>query len=98
MALRVLVTPRAGRDLREIRAFMLERNPAAADRIRNRIFNVLRRLADFPLTGATTGKNNVRVAQLKEYPYRIFYIVGSDAIEVVHIRHTSRQPLNPSDI
>ncbi len=47
--------------------------------------------------GATTSEESVRFLQLTDYPYRIFYIVREDAIDVVHIRHTSRRPFTPSD-
>ncbi len=97
MALKIRLTPQAGHDLEEIRAYVVERSPAAADRIRTRIDAVLQRLSDLPLTGAVTSEPNVRVAQLKEYPYRIFYVVREDTIDVLHIRHTSRRNFTPSD-
>jgi toxin ParE1/3/4 len=27
-----------------------------------------------------------------DYPYKIFYRLGDDAVDIVHIRHASRRP------
>ena len=98
MGLNVRIAPRAGRDLEEIRSYLAERSPKGAERVRKHIDAVLERLAVMPLMGAATSEKNVRVVQLVTYPYRIFYVVRDDAIDVVHVRHTSRRPFTPSDI
>jgi len=36
----------------------------------------------------------VRVAFVLRYRYKIFYRVTTDAIRIVHIRHTSRAPID----
>lgn len=39
---------------------------------------------------------NVRVLFVGRYPYKFFYRVRGDTVEVLHIRHTSRFPINPA--
>lgn len=97
MGLSVRLTPRAQQDLQEIRDYLVERSPSGANRVRQKIDAALERLSGIPLMGATTSEESVRFLQLTDYPYRIFYIVREDAIDVVHIRHTSRRPFTPSD-
>jgi hypothetical protein len=38
------------------------------------------------------GGSDIRVVALTRHPYRIFYRVARDAIQILHIRHTSRAP------
>lgn len=47
--------------------------------------------------GSATSEPGIRVVSLVRYPYRVFYTVQPGAIHVVHIRHTSRLPITPSD-
>jgi toxin ParE1/3/4 len=35
---------------------------------------------------------NVRVTSLGRYPYKIFYRVADDTLEILHIHHAARQP------
>ena len=98
MALGIILTARAARDIEDIRAYLVERSQQAAERVRERILTVLQLLSEMPAIGISTSEANVRVVQLTQYPYRIFYRVGDGAIEVLHIRHTSRMPPTPSDI
>ena len=39
-----------------------------------------------------TNDPDVLVKFVARYPYKIFYRVRGDAIEIAHIRHTSRRP------
>ena len=50
------------------------------------------RIAEFPLSAPeVTQRSDVRVVAFLDFPYRLFYSVESDAINVLAIRHTSRQ-------
>src|SRR5258708_206090 len=42
-------------------------------------------------------RSQVRVVAVVRYPFRIFYRVRDDTIDILHIRHTSRRPL-PTDL
>lgn len=97
MDLIVRLTPRAVGDLEDIRDYLSQRSMGGAEDVRQQIDAVLQRLKHLPMLGITTSEASIRVVQLVRYPYRIFYVVRQDAIDVVHIRHTSRQPITPSD-
>jgi toxin ParE1/3/4 len=38
------------------------------------------------------GRAEVRAVLVLRYPYKIFYRLRGDAAEILHIRHTARQP------
>jgi plasmid stabilization system protein ParE len=92
--MRVEYSKRVLADLRQIAAhYARSGNSAIADRIAERIQQVIARIAVSPLSGrAVGGRPRVRVALLSSYRYKIFYRVAGDAILIVHIRHTSRRP------
>lgn len=92
---RVRVAPRAAADLEAISRYL--RANASADvsaRIGARFEAIFERLAEMPNSGTrASGRVGLRVVFALPYPYRIFYRVTADAVEIVHIRHTSRAPL-----
>jgi plasmid stabilization system protein ParE len=91
--MKVVFTEIARRDLDEILGYLAENRQNLARPIEHRIHAVLDILARWPESGRIVFQRlQVRVASLIHYPYRIFYRVAADAIEVVHIRHTSRRP------
>jgi plasmid stabilization system protein ParE len=96
--MRVRLDRRAIADLEEIRAFLMQRSPAGADRVRQHIAMTLDRLGDFPFLGRETDEPGVRVLALTRYPYLIFYAVLEDAVAVLHIRHGAREPLDPGEL
>ena len=98
MGLTVRFDPRALSDLREIRAYLIERSPAGADRVRSHLMETVERLADFPFLGRATDEAGVRVLSLTRYPYLVFYSVVSGEVVILHIRHGARQALDPSSL
>ena len=96
--MKVRLDLRAVSDLEEIRAYLVERSPAAAERVRQHIAQTLEQLGDFPFLGRATDEPGIRVLPLTRYPYLIFYAVLSDTVAVLHIRHGAREPLNPSEL
>jgi plasmid stabilization system protein ParE len=42
-------------------------------------------------------RSEVRAATVVRYPFRIFYRVREDTVDILHIRHTSRRPLGRAD-
>jgi plasmid stabilization system protein ParE len=62
---------------------------AAFDR---RLIAIEQRIAEFPLSAPeVTQRPGVRMVAFLDFPYRLFYSVESDVINVLAIRHTSRQ-------
>lgn len=68
MALRARLTPRAIRDLEQIRAYLLRRNPKGADRVRADINRTIRTLARYPGIGRPTDFPTLRVIPAAKYP------------------------------
>jgi plasmid stabilization system protein ParE len=91
---RVEYWERALTDLRQIAVYYARsRNSAIADKIAQRIQQIIARIAVSPLDGrAVVGRPGVRAALVPSYRYKIFHRVTGDAIRIVHIRHTSRRP------
>lgn len=46
----------------------------------------------YPQSGLQTSVADIRVKILGRYRYKIFYSVGEDTIEIVHVRHAARRP------
>jgi plasmid stabilization system protein ParE len=92
--MRVEYTPEAASNLDTILFGLLQENPVVAFALAETIDRTVRRIAAFPESSpAVAFGESVRVASLVRYPYRIFYRVRPDVVEILHIRHTSRAPL-----
>jgi plasmid stabilization system protein ParE len=91
-AAQVVFVRRARRQLNAQIAYVAERNPAAAQRLRERIAAAQRQLADFPRSaprGALPGTRRLVVA-----PYVLTYRERGTVVEVIDIRH-GRQAEHP---
>jgi plasmid stabilization system protein ParE len=56
------------------------------------IYSTIQLIADHPEAAPRTDSPEVRVALVRRYGYRIFYTIANEAIQVLHVRHASRQP------
>jgi toxin ParE1/3/4 len=91
--MKVIFSAAARRDLDDVLGYLAENQPHLESLVERRIRAVLDILSQWPESARTVAQRpKVRVAPLIHYPYRIFYLVTESAIEVIHIRHTSRQP------
>jgi toxin ParE1/3/4 len=92
--MRVVYSPRAIRDLERIGAYYRSvADNRIAEAIAKRIERVIDRLAHRPQSApAVIGRPGVRVVLVARYPYKIFYRLRGDAVEILHIRHTARRP------
>lgn len=86
-------TPRAVADLDAIADYLIERNPAAALRVRTAILRSLQRLVAFPESGRRQSVDRVRKLVVGTYPYLVYYTVDPLAGEIVvlTIQHPSRE-------
>ncbi len=91
MTLKIRLSPRAQHDLANIRAYIHERNPRAAERVRLRIVHTLDLLSDFPYLGRRSSKRGVLMTSVPRYGYRIYYAANDTELLVIHIRHPARQ-------
>jgi plasmid stabilization system protein ParE len=89
--MKVILSPRARRDLAEIKDYYLRENPAGADKVRRSIAAAIDLLAFRPDLGPRDFGTELRSKLILRYPYRIHYRVKRSGLEVVHIRHTSRR-------
>lgn len=92
--MRIVYSPRAIRDLEQIGAYYRGvASPDVAAAIAERIEYVIERLAHQPQSAPRVARRvDVRAVVILRYPYRIFYRLRADAIEILHIRHTARRP------
>ena len=80
-------------DLESIFEWLNSERPGAVAPLLRQIDEAVARIAVWPRLAPTVELGNaVRVVTLAHYPYRIFYRLAPDAVEILHIRHTSRTP------
>ena len=80
-------------DLRSIENYQKLHWPASRAAFEERLTAIERRIVEFPLGAPEVEQRpGVRMVAFHSFPYRLFYRVESDAIDVLAIRHTSRRP------
>jgi toxin ParE1/3/4 len=86
-------------DLDEIATYYTANaSPAIADAIGRRLEDVIDRIRRIPEAAPKVSqRSEVRAATVVRYPFRIFYRVREDTVDILHIRHASRRPLGRAD-
>jgi len=86
-------TTRATENLIEIAAYLHERNPAAARRVRAAIYDGLQNLILFPHVGRLQKVERVRKFVTRKYAYLIYYTVDetTEEIVVLNVKHPARE-------
>lgn len=92
----VVYAPRALRDLQDIAAYPSACSPDAAARVLGAIKSSVDTLDFFPQIGRVVDNANHRRVPVLRYPYVIFYRIADDNLLILHIRHTSRRPIDPA--
>ncbi len=92
----VVYAPRALRDLHDIAAYLSERNPDAAVKVLGAIKSSVDTLNFFPQIGRIVDNAAHRRVPVLRYPYVIFYRIADEELLILHIRHTSRRPIDPA--
>ncbi len=90
--MRLRYRARALADIEEIRIYLHERSPSGAQNVLRSIYVAIAFIAENPLGSAQTDEPDVRVKPVVEYPYKIFYSIVADTIEILHVRHSARAP------
>jgi toxin ParE1/3/4 len=91
MALRLVIAPRAERDLDEIFAFVAADNEAAAVQILRQIEQKTFRLLERPFMGPQVHFPKwPGLRKMTSAPYVIFYRPSDKEIEVIRVLHASR--------
>ena len=89
--MRVVLTDEALRDLDSILAYTEANHPAAAPALERRLRTSLRRIGAWPESAQpVAGRPGLRMVPLVRYPFRIFYRVANNQVEILHIHHTAR--------
>jgi toxin ParE1/3/4 len=91
--MKVVYTAAALKELDEIAEWLSTHYPTIALAVEWRIRNVVARIARWPMSARRSGKRpGVRVVPVGRYPYKIFYKVTGDTVEILHVHHAARQP------
>lgn len=97
---RVIVEPPAQRDIAEAHAWLAERDPDAADRWFNGLYDTIGSLEIFPERCPLAPESrffNQEIRQLlhgrRYHKYRILFTVGRHTVHVLHVRHGARLAL-----
>jgi toxin ParE1/3/4 len=90
--MKVRYRERALLDLEEISSYISERSPIGAINVLAAIHAAVRDLELNPLGSRQTSDPEVRVKIVRRYLYKIFYTVGIEGIEILHVRHGARRP------
>lgn len=88
--MRIRRLPQAIRDADEIFLYIARDNPAAADRMVDRITDAAERLRDFPRSGAPRPEAGKGLRGITIGPYILYYRIVGDVIEVVRVLHGAR--------
>ncbi len=90
--MRVVFTDEALRDLDGILAYIALHYPPVLPAFERRFTAVLTRLGQWPeSTQEVSQRPGVRMAPLIRYPYKIFYRISGDTIEILHIHHAAQR-------
>jgi plasmid stabilization system protein ParE len=91
--MRVRYTLQAQGDLDAIYTYLDERNPAAAQSVKDLIERRIRALEKFPLMAPVTDEAGVLELSIVEYHYKVYYeLSGDEEVWIIHIRDTRRKP------
>lgn len=91
--MKVVYTEEALRDIDGISAWLAVHYPGVGAAVEQRIRLVVAHIARWPESmRRSRRRSDIRVATLGRYPYKIFYRVPGDTVEILHIHHAARQP------
>ena len=89
--MRVIWTEAALADLDTILAYTSEHYPSLVVAVERRVRAVVERIGRWPESARVVEERpGVRVVPLVRYPYRLFYWVNGDTVEILHLHHAAR--------
>ena len=97
--MKLVYSRRAIADLDDIAAYYAaSASPVIANSIGRRLEDVIDRICRIPNAAPRVSqRSQVRVVAVVRYPFRIFYRLREDTIDILHVRHTSRRPVGRID-
>lgn len=90
--MKLRVTRRAFSDREQIQRYLRRQSAQGARSVMSHLDEAIDRIARNPNFGTPTDIDDVSVAFVGRYPYKIFYRVRGNGAQILHIRHTSRDP------
>jgi plasmid stabilization system protein ParE len=92
--MKLVYSRRALADLDEIaNYYSINASPTLALSIEWRLIEAIERIRLMPKAAPhVSQRSHVRAIAVVRYPFRIFYRLRDDNIDILHIRHTSRRP------
>jgi plasmid stabilization system protein ParE len=89
---KVIFTDEALRDLDKILEFIEENYPAILAAFERRVRATAQRVGRWPKSAQEVEQRpGIRAVPLTPYPYRLFYRIAGDALEVLYIHHAARR-------
>src|SRR5258708_2020222 len=97
--MRLVYSRRALAHLEEIASYYtVNASPGIAQSIERRFIAVVERICRIPDAAPPLPQRSpLRAVIVVRYPFRIFYRVPGDTIDILHIRHTARRPITAID-
>jgi toxin ParE1/3/4 len=90
--MKVVYTDEALRDLDEILKFIELNDPTISTAFERRLRGIEQRIGRWPKSAAEVEQRpGVHVVPLIRYPYKLFYRIDVDVIEVLYIHHAARR-------
>jgi toxin ParE1/3/4 len=90
--MKVIYADEALDSLDGILAFIATNYPTKSAAFEKRLRAVVMRIGAWPESAAEVAERpGVRVVPLIRYPYKVFYRVTSDAVEILYIHHAARR-------
>jgi toxin ParE1/3/4 len=90
--MRVVYTTEALTDLDDILSYIANHYPAISEAFQNRLHAVIVRVSRWPESAQEVAERpGVRVVPLIRYPYKIFYRISNETVEVLHVHHAARE-------
>lgn len=92
--MKLVYSRRALADLDEIaNYYSVNASPAVARSIEARLIKAIERIRLMPEAAPRVSqRSRVHAITVVRYPFRIFYRLRDDTVDILHIRHTSRRP------
>jgi plasmid stabilization system protein ParE len=90
--MKIVYTDEALRNLDEILGYIASNYPMISTSFQKRLQTVVARIGAWPESAQEVAERpGVRVVPLIRYPYKVFYRITSEAVEVLYIHHAARR-------
>ena len=89
----VIYSPTARAEIQDAYTRLAQLNPDAAGRLVGSILRTINRLRLAELTGRTVRIKGGEVQTWPVPPFRIYYLLSPDTIEIVRVYHQARRPI-----